>query len=150
MKRFSVWVIPVAQVLIAIVFVILVYAISWVGETYTFKVSSFEPYDPYFGDSIYLEYDAFKGRQDVETGTVYVSFKEGSEGYAVIDRIESKPFLGGIRANYYERLLYIEEMGSYRVSQDEIDAIKGKQSFTVQVDVAPWGMLRMYEIESNE
>ena len=147
MKRFSVWVIPVAQVLIAIVFVVLVYAISWVGETYTFKGSSFEPYDPYFGDYIYLEYDAFKGKQDVETGTVYVSFTEGKDGYAVIDRIESKPFFGGIRANYYDRRLYIEEMG---VSQDERDEIKGKQSFTVQVDVAPWGMLRMYEIESNE
>lgn len=93
MKRLSTWIIPAVQVMIAILFVILVYAISWVGETYTFKGTSFEPYDPYFGDSIYLEYDEFEGRHNVETGTVYVSFEQGDDGFAVIDRVESKPFI---------------------------------------------------------
>lgn len=146
MKRYSTWFIPVLQVIIAVVFVILVYAISWIGETYTFKVSTYEPYDPYFGESIYLEYDEFEGRRNVETGTVYVSFEQGEDGFAVIDRVESKPFLGGVRANYYDRNLYIEEMGAYRISQDEVDAVEGEKSFTVQVDVAPWGMLRMHDL----
>lgn len=150
MKRLSTWIIPAVQVMIAILFVILVYAISWVGETYTFKGTSFEPYDPYFGDSIYLEYDEFEGRHNVETGTVYVSFERGDDGFAVIDRVESKPFFGGVRANYYDRNLYIEEMGSYRVPLDEVDRIEGEKSFTVEVDVAPWGMLRLHDLKPIE
>ncbi|WP_215141435.1 GDYXXLXY domain-containing protein [Exiguobacterium qingdaonense] len=149
MRRISKWTIPVIQVFIAILFVILVYAVSWVGETYTFEGTSYEPYDPYFGDSIYLEYDALKGRHDVDTGTVYVSFQQGDDGFATIDRIESNPFFGGVRANYFDRVVYIEEMNVYRVSQDEVEAVEGEQSFTVQVDIAPWGMLRMYDLKSK-
>lgn len=150
MNHVSKWIIPAVQVIIALLFVLLVYAISWAGETYTFKGTSYEPYDPYFGDSIYLEYDAFDGRREVDTGTVYVTFKEGEDGFAEIDRIESKPFFGGVRANYYDRLLYIEEMRSYRVSEEEIDQVKGENSFIVQVDVAPWGMLRMHDLVPNK
>ncbi|WP_214826466.1 GDYXXLXY domain-containing protein [Exiguobacterium algae] len=146
MKQLRVWIIPVLQLAIAILFILLLYAVSWFGTTYTFQVSTYEPYDPYFNDSIYLEYDGLEGRQDVETGTVYVTFKEGEDGYAVIDRIQSKPFFGGVQGNYYDRFVYIEEISSYRVPADDVDQIEGKQSFTIQVDVAPWGMVRPHDL----
>ena len=146
MKQVKAWIIPVVQVFIVIIFVLAVYAVSWFGQTYTFKASSFEPYDPFFGDSVYLEYDDLEGRQDVDSGTVYVTFKEDDTGYATIDRIESKPFFGGVRANYYDRLIYIEEISSYRVPTDEIEMIEGENMFTIQVDVAPWGMIRAHDL----
>lgn len=146
MKQVKAWIIPVVQVFIVIIFVLAVYAVSWFGQTYTFKASSYEPYDPFFGDSVYLEYDDLEGRQDVDSGTVYVTFKEDDTGYATIDRIESKPFFGGVRANYYDRLIYIEEISSYRVPTDEIEMIEGENMFTIQVDVAPWGMIRAHDL----
>ena len=146
MKQMKAWVIPILQVLIAVSCILLVYAVSWFGKTYTFEVSSYEPFDSFFGDSIYLEYDGLTGRHDVETGTVYVTFKEGEDGYAVIDRIESQSFYGGVQARYYDRNVYIEEISSYRIPQDEIELIEGEKMFTIQVDVAPWGMLRAHDL----
>lgn len=147
MKQVKAWIIPLLQLLIAVFFILLVYAVTWFGQTYTFEVSSYEPYDPFFSDSIYLEYDGLVGRRDVETGTVYVTFKEGEDGFADIDRIESKPFYGGVQARYYDRIIYIEEISSYRVPEDDIERIEGEKMFTIQVDVAPWGMLRAHDLQ---
>lgn len=150
MKRMTPWLLPIIQVLIAVGFVLLVYAVSWFGQTYTFKATSYEPYDPFFGDSIYLEYDAFEGSQDVESGTVYVTFKAGEDGYATVDRVSSRPFFGGIRANYFDRRVYVDDLSSYRVTDDEADLIQGAKTFEVDVDIAPWGMVRAHELRPIE
>ncbi|WP_114165694.1 GDYXXLXY domain-containing protein [Exiguobacterium sp. TNDT2] len=150
MKRLTPWLVPIVQVVIAVGFILLVYAVSWFGETYTFKATSYEPFDPFFSDVVYLEYDSFEGRQDVESGTVYVSFKTGDDGYATIDRVSSRPFIGGTRANYYDRQVYIDDLSSYRVAEGETSAIEGAKMFEVDVDVAPWGMVRPHDLRSIE
>lgn len=146
MKRLTPWLVPVVQVVIAVGFIVLVYAVSWFGETYTFKATSYEPYDPFFGDYVYLEYESFKGRQDVESGTVYVSFKTDENGFAMIDRVSARPFFGGIRANYFDRQVYVDDMSSYRVAANEKAVIEGAKSFKVEVDIAPWGMVRPHDL----
>ncbi|MCT4781752.1 MULTISPECIES: GDYXXLXY domain-containing protein [Exiguobacterium] len=150
MKRMTPWLLPIIQVLIAVGFVLLVYAVSWFGQTYTFKATTYEPYDPFFGDSIYLEYDTFRGRQDVESGTVYVTFKDGEDGYATVDRVNSRPFFGGIRANYFDRQVYVDDLSSYRVTDEEAEVIRGAKTFEVEVDIAPWGMVRAHDLRPIE
>lgn len=150
MKRMTPWLLPIIQVLIAVGFVLLVYAVSWFGQTYTFKATTYEPYDPFFGDSIYLEYDTFRGRQDVESGTVYVTFKDGEDGYATVDRVSSRPFFGGIRANYFDRQVYVDDLSSYRVTDEEAEVIRGAKTFEVEVDIAPWGMVRAHDLRPIE
>lgn len=146
MKRITPWLVPIVQLLIAVGFILLVYAVSWFGETYTFKATSYEPYDPFFGDTVYLEYESFKGRQDVESGVVYVSFKTGEDGFATIDRVNSRPFIGGTRANYYDQQVYVDDMSSYRLTASEEEMMKGEKSFHVKVDIAPWGMVRPHDL----
>ncbi|WP_024370225.1 GDYXXLXY domain-containing protein [Exiguobacterium sp. ZOR0005] len=146
MKRMTPWLLPIVQVLIAVGFVLLVYAVTWFGQTYTFKATSYEPYDPFFSDSIYLEYESFKGRQDVDPGTVYVTFKTDEDGFATVDRVSSRPFFGGTRANYFDRQVYVDDLSSYRVPESKVENIRGKKEFEVDVDVAPWGMVRAHEL----
>lgn len=146
MKRITPWLVPIVQVLIAIGFILLVYAVSWFGQSYTFKATSYEPYDPFFGDYVYLEFDSLQGRQEVDSGTVYVSFKTDEAGFATIDRVSSRPFFGGTRAEYYDRKVYITDMSSYRVGEDEKAVIEGVKTFEVEVDVAPWGMVRAHDL----
>lgn len=144
------WFIPIAQTLIICFFLLLVYAVSWFGQTYTFEASSLDPFDATYQNTVYLDYDAFQGRQEVESGVVYMSFKQGEDGFAEIDRIQSKPFFGGIRGNYYDRAVYVDGLNAYQVTDEEAQAVQGVTSYTVQVDVAPWGMMRLYELKPNE
>lgn len=149
MKSVTPWLAPIIQLLIALSFIGLFYAISWFGQTYTFKASAYEPYDPIYSDQIYLEYEALKGHQKVEPGTVYVSFKSDQNGYATIDKVSSKPFSLAVRGNYSDRQIYIDELSSYQVKSEARESLRGKSSFELEVDISPWGMTRIHTLRPH-
>ena len=73
---------PVLQSLFVALIVMSFYATSWFGEQFTLRAEPFDPFDPFYGEYVMLQYPDLKPTDSLQNGDVYFTLKEGNDGYA--------------------------------------------------------------------
>jgi len=139
MKRYL---FPLIQTLIVGLVVLAFFAVSWFGDSYRFRAEPYDPFNPVYGEFVMLQYPDLAPGAAVEEGTVYVTFKEGDDGYAVIDRISDARFLGSTKGDYYDKLVRVPQLEQYYVEQGTGKGYEDAKKLEVKADVAPWGAIR--------
>ena len=141
------WLFPIFQTLFVVFLVLSFYAASWVGEQYVLRAEPFDPFDPFYGEYVMLQYPDLESPDSLPEGQVYFTLQEGEEGFAVIDRIEGSPFFGAITGTHFGGRVTAPQLEQYYVEQGTGPALEAALELQVTVDVAPWGTIRPVKLE---
>ncbi|MGI2328551.1 GDYXXLXY domain-containing protein [Planococcus sp. YIM B11945] len=144
------WLFPITQTLFVLLVVLSFYAASWFGEQYKLRAEPYDPFDPFLGEYVLLQYPDLKPNAGVETGDVFFTLKEGADGYAVIDRIENEPFFGAIKGTNYNNEISAPQLEQYYVEQGTGPGLEQARDLEVTLDVAPWGSIRPLNLEARQ
>lgn len=143
------WIMPIVQTLFVMFLVVSFYAISWVGEEYVLRAEPFDPFDPFYGEYVMLQYPDLKAPAGVNQGDIYFTLKQGKDGFAVIDRMENEPFFGGIKGMYFDRVI-APQLEQFYVEQGVGPELEKARDLQTTVYVAPWGSIRPTDLEIRE
>jgi uncharacterized membrane-anchored protein len=143
------WLIPIVQTIFVIFLVLSFYAISWVGKEYVLRAEPFDPFNPFYGEYVMLQYPDLKAPDSVKEGDIYFTLKQGDDGYAVIDRIENDSFFGAIRGTYYGRVI-APQLEQFYVEQGVGPELEKSLELQATIYVAPWGSIRPTDLEKRE
>lgn len=149
MKKNS-WVFPILMTLFVAVLLASFYAISWFGEQYVLRAEPYDPFDPFYGEYVLLQYPDLEAPADMKDGPVYFTLEEGPDGFAVISRIENDPFFGAIKGQHYDRRVTAPQLEQYYVEQGTGPELEEAVDLQVTLDVAPWGSIRPVNLEVRE
>ncbi|WP_280772036.1 GDYXXLXY domain-containing protein [Salipaludibacillus daqingensis] len=138
---------PFAQTLFVSILVLSFYAISWFGESYVLRAEPYDPFDPFYGEYVMLQYPDLTATDTIEPGTIYFTIKEGPDRFAVIDKIENEPFFGAIRGYSYDNRIVTEQLEQFYVEQGLGPELEDARDLQLTVDVAPWGSIRPKDLE---
>ncbi len=144
------WLFPTLMTLFVAVLVISFYAASWFGDEYLLRAEPFDPFDPFYGEFVMLQYPDLDAPSNIEDGFVYFTLKQGTDGYAVIDRIENESFFGAISGFTYDNRVSAPQLEQYYVEQGQGPALEEAVDLQVTIDVAPWGTIRPINLEVRE
>ncbi|PUB11687.1 GDYXXLXY domain-containing protein [Paenisporosarcina sp. OV554] len=133
---------PALQSLFIALIVLSFYATSWLGEQFVLRAEPFDPVDPFYGEYVLLQYPDLKPSDSLQNGEIYFTLKQGDDGYAVIDRIDSQAFFGSIRGTYYNELITAPQLEQYYVEQGTGPDLEKARNLAVTLDVSPWGTIR--------
>lgn len=141
---------PLLQTVIVLLIAVSFYAASWFGDQFVLRAEPYDPFDPFYGEYVMLQYPDLKPSGNVENGEVYFTLKESADGYAVIDRIENESFFGSIRGTYYSDQITAPQLEQYYVEQGTGPGLEQAQDLEVTLDVAPWGTIRPVYLEERK
>ena len=133
---------PVLQSLFVAMIVMSFYATSWFGEQFTLRAEPYDPFDPFYGEYVMLQYPDLKPTDSLQNGDVYFTLKEDTDGYALIDRIDTSPFFGSIHGTYYDNRITAPQLEQYYVEQGTGLDLEKARDLAVTLDVSPWGSIR--------
>ena len=142
------WLMPIVQTIFVFLLLLSFYAISWVGEEYVLRAEPVDPFDPFYGEYVWLQYPDLKVPADVKEGDVYFTLKKGDDGFAVIDRIDSNSFFGSIRGTNYGRVV-APQLEQFYVEQGLGPKLEKAHDLQATVYVAPWGSIRPMTLEKR-
>jgi uncharacterized membrane-anchored protein len=140
---------PFLQTLIVLAVAGSFYAASWFGDQFVLRAEPYDPFDPFYGEYVLLQYPDLKPDGSLQNGDVYFTLKAGADGYAVLDRTSNKPFFGAIRGTYYGDTLTAPQLEQYYVEQGTGPGLEQAQKLALTIDVAPWGMIRPVFLEAQ-
>lgn len=141
---------PVLQSLFVALIVMSFYATSWFGEQFTLRAEPFDPFDPFYGEYVMLQYPDLKPTDSLQNGDVYFTLKEGNDGYALIDRVDTSPFFGSIHGTYYDNRITAPQLEQYYVEQGTGPDLEEARDLVVTLDVAPWGTIRPVNLDVRQ
>ena len=141
------WLFPIFQTIFVFFLVLSFFAASWFGEQYVLRAEPFDPFDPFYGEYVMLQYPDLKSPASLTEGEVYFTLRHGEDGFAVIDRIEDKPFFGAIAGTHFGGRVTAPQLEQYYVEQGTGPALEASRRLQVTVDVAPWGTIRPVKLE---
>lgn len=147
MKR---WLLPALQTGFIALLVLSFYATSWFGEQYVLRAEPYDPFDPFYGEYVMLQYPDLESPAGIPDGEIHFTLKEGADGYAVIDRISEQPFFGAITGSKYDRRITAPQLENYFVEQGRGPELEQSIDLEVTLDVAPWGSIRPVSLEVRE
>ncbi|HSJ36852.1 MAG TPA: GDYXXLXY domain-containing protein [Planococcus sp. (in: firmicutes)] len=148
--KLKAWLLPILLTLFVVILVAAFYAASWFGEQYTLRAEPFDPFDPFYGEYVMLQYPDLNVQGGSFEGTVYFTLKEGPDGFAVIDRIEDEPFFGAISGWSYGRQISAPQLEQFYVEQGRGPELEQAVDLQVTIDVAPWGFIRPISLDVRE
>lgn len=141
---------PFLQTVFVLVIATSFYAISWFGEEFILRAEPFDPFDPFYGEHVLLQYPDLKPTSSLQQGDVYFTLKEGDDGYGVIDRIENQSFSGAIQGTYYDNRITTQQLEQYYVEQGTGPDLEEARELAITLDVAPWGSIRPTYLEKRQ
>lgn len=144
------WILPIGMTLFIVVLVISFYSASWFGDQYTLRAEPFDPFDPFYGEYVMLQYPDLNEASTGYQGDIYFSLKEGSDGFAVIDRISREPFFGAISGYSYGDRLSAPQLEQFYVEQGRVPELEKAVDLQATIAVAPWGFIRPLELDVRE
>lgn len=142
---------PALQTAFVLLIAFSFYAASWFGDEYVLRAEPYDPFDPFLGEYVLLQYPDLQPGSEIETGEVFFTLAEGEDGYAVIDRIDNKSFFGAIHGSYYRgELVTAPSLEQYYVEQGTGPGLEEAEELALTVDVSPWGTIRPTFLEARE
>lgn len=140
---------PFLQTLLVATIAISFYAASWFGEQFVLRAEPYDPFDPFYGEYVLLQYPDLKPDGPLRNGDVFFTLKEGADGYAILNKTSNEPFFGAIRGTYYGGTLTAPQLEQYYVEQGTGPGLEDAKELAVTVDVAPWGTIRPVFLEAR-
>lgn len=144
------WLMPAIQTVFVSLLVLSFYATSWFGEQYVLRAEPFDPFDPFYGEFVMLQYPDLDPPAGIPDGAVYFTLTEAGDGYAVIDRIEERPFFGAIKGTKYDNRVDAPQLERYYVEQGLGPELEDAVDLEVTIDVSPWGSIRPIDIAPRD
>lgn len=148
MKR---WIMPAFQTVIVVVILLSYYATTWFGEEFVLRAEPFDPWDPFYGEYVLLQYPDINQaakQQNFEQGvTVYFTLENGEDGFAQVERIETESFSGAIQGTYYDSHVSIEQLEQFYVEQGRGPELEEAVDLQATIYVSPWGTIRPYDLQ---
>ena len=141
--------IPILQTLIIGLIAMSFFAISWLGEEYVLRAEPYDPYNPFYGEYVLLQYPDLKPSDSASEGTIYFTLKQGEDGFARIDRLDSEPFWGAIRGTNYGGRITAPQLDQYYVEQGTGPGLEEAKNLSLTLHVAPWGAIRPTFLEKR-
>lgn len=141
---------PVLQSLFVALIVMSFYATSWFGEQFALRAEPFDPFDPFYGEYVMLQYPDLKPTDSLQNGDVFFTLKEGEDGYARIDRVDSHSFFGSIQGTYYDNRITAPQLEQYYVEQGTGPDLEKARDLAVTLDVSPWGSIRPVSLDVRQ
>lgn len=141
---------PVLQSLFVALIVMSFYATSWFGEQFTIRAEPFDPFDPFYGEYVMLQYPDLKPTDSLQNGDVFFTLKEGEDGYARIDRVDTHAFFGSIHGTYYDNRITAPQLEQYYVEQGTGLDLEKARDLAVTLDVSPWGSIRPISLDVRQ
>lgn len=148
--KIKAWILPVLMTLFVVVLVAAFYSASWFGEQYTLRAEPFDPFDPFYGEYVMLQYPDLDAAGSAYEGDVYFTLTEGPDGFAVIDEISYEPFFGAISGYSYGSRLTAPQLEQFYVEQGLGPQLESAVDLQVTIDVAPWGIIRPVSIAERD
>ncbi|MFD1032366.1 GDYXXLXY domain-containing protein [Metaplanococcus flavidus] len=148
--KWKAWLLPIFLTLFIVVLVAAFYAASWFGEQYTLRAEPFDPFDPFYGEYVMLQYPDLDSHSSSFEGPIYFTLKDGPDGFAVIDRINDEPFFGAISGSSFGNRVTAPQLEQFYVEQGQGPELEQAVDLQVTVDVAPWGFIRPISLEERE
>lgn len=144
------WLLPIAQTIFVALMVVSFYAVSWFGDEYVLRAEPFDPFDPFYGEYVMLQYPDLTAPSSLEEGEVYFTLREGTDGYAEIDRIQNESFFGAIRGTMWNNEITAPQLQQFYVEQGLGPGLEEARTLQVTLEVAPWGSIRPRNIEVRD
>ena len=141
---------PVLQSLFVALIVMSFYATSWFGEQFTLRAEPYDPFDPFYGEYVMLQYPDLKPTDSLQNGDVFFTLKEGEDGYARIDRVDTQEFFGSIQGTYYDNRITAPQLEQYYVEQGTGPDLEKARDLAVTLDVSPWGSIRPVSLDVRQ
>jgi len=141
---------PVLQSLFVALIVMSFYATSWFGEQFTLRAEPYDPFDPFYGEYVMLQYPDLKPTDSLQNGDVFFTLKEGEDGYARIDRVDTQAFFGSIQGTYYDNRITAPQLEQYYVEQGTGPDLEKARDLAVTLDVSPWGSIRPVSLDVRQ
>lgn len=141
------WIFPILMTLFVAALLASFYAVSWFGEQYVLRAEPYDPFDPFYGEFVLLQYPDLTAPPGIDEGEVFFTLEEGPDGYAIISRIENEPFFGAIEGRYYSNRITAPQLEQYYVEQGTGPGLEQAMDLQVTLDVAPWGAIRPLNLE---
>ena len=143
------WLMPAVQTIFVGLLVLSFYATSWFGEQFVLRAEPFDPFDPFYGEYVMLQYPDLDAPAGISDGAIYFTLTEGADGYAVIDRIDEQPFFGAINGTKYDRRVVAPQLENFYVEQGRGPELELARDLQVTIDVSPWGSIRPLSIDER-
>lgn len=144
------WILPIAQTVFVALLVVSFYAVSWFGDEYVLRAEPFDPFDPFYGEYVMLQYPDLTAPSSLEDGEVYFTLREGADGYAEIDRIQNESFFGAIRGTMWGNEINTPQLQQFYVEQGLGPDLEEARTLQVTLDIAPWGSIRPRNLEVRD
>ncbi|WP_147804092.1 GDYXXLXY domain-containing protein [Alkalicoccus halolimnae] len=144
------WLFPIFQTVFIILLVTGYHAISWSGDQYLLRAEPYDPFDPFYGEYVMLQYPDLEPPSDIKEGPVYFTLTEGSDGFAVLNEVKEEPFFGSISGSLFGEYVTAPQLEQYYVEQGSGPELEEAVDLQVTVDVAPWGAIRPVNLEVRE
>lgn len=141
---------PILQSLFVALIVMSFYATSWFGEQFTLRAEPYDPFDPFYGEYVMLQYPDLKPTDSLQNGDVFFTLKEGEDGYARIDRVDTRAFFGSIHGTYYDNRITAPQLEQYYVEQGTGLDLEKARDLAVTLDVSPWGSIRPVSLDVRQ
>ncbi|MGB2991978.1 MAG: GDYXXLXY domain-containing protein [Paenisporosarcina sp.] len=141
---------PVLQSIFVGLIIMSFYATSWFGEQFTLRAEPYDPFDPFYGEYVMLQYPDLKPTDSLQNGDVFFTLKEGEDGYAQIDRVDTQSFFGSIHGTYYDNRITAPQLEQYYVEQGTGPDLEKARDLTVTLDVSPWGSIRPVSLDVRQ
>lgn len=143
------WLFPIIQTAVVIILLASYYAASWFGEQYVLRAEPFDPFDPFYGEYVMLQYPDLQTSSITDDSSVYFTLKEGNDGYAVIDRIDSEPFFGAIEGSVLGGNVTAPQLEQFYVEQGLGLQLETARDLQVIIDVSDWGTIRPVDLQER-
>lgn len=143
------WVFPIVQTFVVVLLLVSYYAASWFGEQYVLRAEPFDPFDPFYGEYVMLQYPDLKSTGITNDSSIYFTLKRAEDGYAVIDRIENEPFFGAITGSVYNGSVTAPQLEQFYVEQGTGPDLESARDLQVTIDVSSWGTIRPVDLRKR-
>lgn len=143
------WLFPLTQTAVVLVLLGSYYAASWFGEQYVLRAEPFDPFDPFYGEYVALQYPDLQSPSIKNDDSVYFTLKSADDGYAIIDRIENESFFGAIEGSVYNGNVTAPQLEQFYVEQGVGPQLEAARDLQVTIDVSNWGTLRPISLQER-
>ncbi|MCH4827350.1 MAG: GDYXXLXY domain-containing protein [Planococcus sp. (in: firmicutes)] len=143
------WLLPIIQTVFIVVLLVSYYAATWFGEQYILRAEPLDPFDPFYGEYVMLQYPDLQSPSITDDSSIYFTLKTGEDGYAILDRVETNPFFGAIEGYVYDSRVTAPQLEQFYVEQGQGPQLEEIRDLQVTIDVSSWGIIRPISLEER-
>lgn len=148
------WLLPILQTIAVVGILLSYFATSWFGDEFVLRAEPFDPFDPFYGEYVLLQYpdinQAAKDSKIKDGETVYFTLGQGEDGYAAVDRMETSDFLGALHGQYWGGQVSVSNLEQFYVEQGQGLALEQAVDLKATIYVSPWGTIRPMNLEKRD